>query len=103
MTSVSSTDEVFEAIQRVKSGASAFATNFFPAEARLQTWIQHNELSSAQAKSENVAFFFRKDRDFFHLYFCAPSREALSSACQAHPAIREQRLAADILSQQAAS
>jgi hypothetical protein len=103
MSPVRSTAEVFEAIQRVKSGATAFSTNFFPVEARLQSWIEHNELFSAQAASENVAFFFRKDRAFFHLYFCAPSPTALSAACQSVTAIRGEGLSADVLSQQAAT
>src|SRR5881394_1898638 len=102
MTLVSSTAEVFEAIQRAKAGASAFTTNFFPVEARVQTWIEHQELFCGGAGKKNVAFFFRKDRDFLHLYFCSPSPAALSAALQSSPELNRECLGADIVAKEGA-
>jgi len=68
MTVVRTAGEVFEAIQKVKAGAAAFCTNFFPVQSKLENWIAHRELSLRS--SEGVTFFLRKDRDFAHLYFC---------------------------------
>lgn len=103
MRAVNSTAEVFEAIQSVKSAASAFSTNFFPVQQRLEAWIEHQELFLARSETENVVFFFRKDRDFFHLYFCAPSATALASSVQSLPEGRQERLSADVVGQQAAA
>ncbi len=44
MNPVTTVGEVLDAIQRAKAGASAFCTNFFPAQAKLQGWIDHGEL-----------------------------------------------------------
>ena len=69
MTPVSSAALVLEAIDRVKSSAPAFCTNFFPVEKKLKAWIEHGELF-ADVRS-GTTFFFRKDRDLWHLYFSA--------------------------------
>ena len=69
MTAVRSASEVLEAIQKVKAGSAGFCTNFFPVQAKVESWVAHHELT-IQA-FEGVTFFLRKDRDFAHLYFCA--------------------------------
>jgi hypothetical protein len=75
MNPVKNVTEVFAAVQQVKAGAAAFCTNFFPVERKLQGWIDHGELL-VELRDE-AAFFLRKDRDFWHLYFCAASTAAL--------------------------
>src|SRR5215813_7719968 len=72
---VQAVGDVFGAIQSAKANASAFCTNFFPVEAKLQSWIAHKELWFERC--ENTAFFLRKDRDFWRLYFCASDSAAL--------------------------
>lgn len=69
MQPVDTVNQVFTAIQQVKSNAAAFCTNFFPVPQKLQSWIDHGELF-CEHHSE-VTFFFRKDRDFWRIYFCA--------------------------------
>ena len=71
MTPVKTVSEVFETIQQIKAGATAFTTNFFPVQAKLQSWIDHDELF-AEIRN-GLALFFRKDRDFWHLYFSSAS------------------------------
>lgn len=68
-------NDVLEAVQRARRNAPDFCTNFFPAEPLLRLWIQQGDL---RARSEaGCAFFLRRDRDFFHLYFAAPEPGAL--------------------------
>ena len=44
MSPVTASSQVFDAIQKAKTGASAFCTNFFPVQAKLEGWINHGEL-----------------------------------------------------------
>ena len=75
MNPIQNPGQIFDAVQKAKAGATDFCTNFFPVESKLQGWIDHGELS---AELHNGAvFFFRKDRDFLHLYFCAANPAAL--------------------------
>jgi hypothetical protein len=75
MTPVRTAAEVLEAIQNVKAGATAFCTNFFPVQSKLENWVVHQELDFRSF--DGVTFFLRKDRDFAHLYFCAANSGAL--------------------------
>jgi hypothetical protein len=75
MMPITTVSQVYEGIQRAKAAASAFCTNFFPVEARLKAWIEHADLSS-EARPGSV-FFFRRDQDFWHLYFCSSNLAAL--------------------------
>ncbi len=95
MGPISTLAEVFDAIQKVKAGASAFCTNFFPVQGRLQGWINHGELfCDLRAQS---AFFLRKDRDFWHLYFCAPDWATLQREISALPGLRAERMSVDLV------
>jgi GNAT superfamily N-acetyltransferase len=69
MSPLRTAGEALEAIQKVKAGATAFCTNFFPVQSKLESWVAHGELMSETR--DGVTFFLRKDRDFWHLYFCA--------------------------------
>lgn len=99
MTPVRTASEVPEAIQEVKTGATAFCTNFFPVQARLESWVAHAELFS---ETQNGAtFFFRKDRDFAHLYFCAQSPAALGHGLRQLAALRTEKLTTDLVGSEA--
>src|SRR5215467_15064654 len=76
MSPVRTVAEVFDAIQQAKTGAADFRTNFFPVQSKLQSWIDQGELSSN--RRDGATFFFKKDRDFQHFYFCAADPAALS-------------------------
>jgi ribosomal protein S18 acetylase RimI-like enzyme len=93
-------DEVFDAIQKTKATASGFRTNFFPVPAKLQNWIERDELSGEVRWS--AAFFFRKDRDFFRFYFCAGSLEKLAAEISTLFILKNERVAADLIGNEAA-
>lgn len=88
-------DEVFDAIQKTKMAASNFRTNFFPVPAKLQNWIERDELSGEVR--ESTAFFFRKDRDFFRFYFCAGSLEKLAAEISTLSILKTGRVATDLI------
>ena len=98
MTPVHTVSYVLDAIQQAKAGATAFCTNFFPAQPKLQAWIDHRELFSVIR--DRAAFFFRKERDFFHFYFSAASPEILRSSLLAIS--QTERLVADLVGNEAA-
>jgi GNAT superfamily N-acetyltransferase len=99
MSPVQSASEVLGAIQKVKAGATAFVTNFFPVQAKLENWVAHEELFSETGNS--VAFFLRKDRDFLHLYFCAQSPAALGVELQQLSALATEKLSTDLVGPEA--
>lgn len=99
MSPVQTVGQVFDSIQHVKAGATAFCTNFFPVQAKVQTWIEHNELFSEMG--ERAAFFVRTDRDFGHLYFCAADTSSLQSGLVALNGLDKRRLTTDVVGQEA--
>ena len=99
MSPVRSAGEVLEAIQKVKAGATAFRTNFFPVQSKLESWVAHDELTTETR--DNVTFFLRKDRDFAHLYFCAASPSAFGGEIGQLSVIRTHKLAIDIVGPEA--
>jgi len=99
MTSVQTVAQVFDAIQQAKTGASDFTTNFFPVEKRLQDWIAKGELACEQ--TSGAAFFFRKDRDFQHLYYCASDASALQAGISALTVPKSEKVALDVVGKEA--
>jgi hypothetical protein len=78
MHCVDSLSEISEAISLTKADAREYCSNFFPAPQKLQAWVRHGELFRKQM--DGAALFLRKDRDFWHLYFCAANPSLLSLA-----------------------
>jgi len=99
MSPVRTAAEVLEAIQKVKAGASAFCTNFFPVQAKLENWVTHNELR-AETRDE-VTFLLRKDRDFSHLYFCAANPSAFGRELAQFASSTTEKLATDLVGPEA--
>ena len=99
MAPVTTVSQVFAAIQGAKAGASAFCTNFFPAQGKLQGWVDRAELLGQF--QDRSAFFLRKDRDFWHLYFCAPDVATLRQGIEALPNLKTQRVAVDLVGSEA--
>src|SRR5712672_1845627 len=95
MSPIRTVSQVLEAIQQAKAGATAFCTNFFPAQAKLQAWIDHQELFG-EARGHS-AFFFRRDRDFFHFFFSAASGSVLQQELATLPELKTERLVADVV------
>lgn len=95
MTPIRTVSQVFDAIQQAKAGAADFCTNFFPVQRRVQEWIDHEEL---QGDFRNGAsFYFRRDRDFHHLYFCAASQTALKREVACLSELNSARMVLDLV------
>lgn len=100
MSPIQTPGEVFDAIQKAKAGATAFCTNFFPVETKLQGWIDRGGLF-AELHSGS-AFFFRKDRDFQRFYFCAADVTALGQGMAAVPGLKTERVMTDLVGTESA-
>jgi GNAT superfamily N-acetyltransferase len=99
MSPVRTAVEVLEAIQKVKAGATAFCTNFFPVQSKLESWVARGELT-AEAR-DGVTFFLRKDRDFSHLYFCAANPSAFGRELAQLSSGTAEKLATDLVGPEA--
>ncbi len=100
MSPICTVTEVFDAIQQAKAEASAFCANFFPGQQKLEGWIAHNELFAEFR--DGVVFFFRKDRDFWHLYFCASNMASLRHEIAALPCLKTEMVTVDLVGNKAA-
>jgi hypothetical protein len=100
MTSVATVAQVFDAIQQAKAGAPDFCTNFFPVQKKVQDWIEHDELRGVFRG--DAVFFFRRDRDFWHLYYCAASKTALERGIPTIPEIAAEPLVLDLVGNETA-
>jgi len=85
---------VVDGILRAKS-SPGFCTNFYPVRQKLEAWIARNALAVVQG-SEST-FFFRRDRDFWHLSYCAPDTHALQRDLCALKELTTERVVADVL------
>jgi hypothetical protein len=100
MISFRSAAEVFAAIQPVKTGATDFCTNFFSDAQKLQAGGGRNELLGESRAG--ALFLFRRDQDFFRLFFCAASPAALREGLATLPNLREERLVAEVVGAESA-
>ncbi|HWX22370.1 MAG TPA: hypothetical protein VN578_20915 [Candidatus Binatia bacterium] len=100
MSPVQTVGDVFNAIQQAKAGAPAFCTNFFPVQTKLQGWIDHGEL--LMERRDGAALFLRRDRDFYHLYFCAASPAALWPKLFSVAGVDTERVVVDLVGPQPA-
>ncbi len=98
MKRVETPSYVLEAIERTKTGATGFRTNLFPDSRKLQCWIAQGQL---QAEVHNgCALFFRTDRDFCHMYFCASDGCALARGLEISDTLRSMPVVIDVLQNQ---
>lgn len=77
MQLISSIDEVYTIISNGKKDAALFLTNLFPDPNKIRIWTERKELFVVEGGG--LSFVLRKNDDFFHFYFCAPSSETLAS------------------------
>jgi len=97
---VESVSEVGAAVNRAKQGSLAYCSNFFPVTRNLENWITHRELFLQER--DGVSFFFRKDRDFLHLYFCAASLALLQRAIANSPTLGSEPVVLDLVGKESA-
>jgi hypothetical protein len=95
LQAINEVSHVFDAIQRSKAGAAAFCTNFFPVQAKIQSWIDEKFLF-AEDRGQTV-FFFRRDRDFWHWYYCAPDPASLQRALTESTSLKSEPLVLDLI------
>lgn len=100
MLLIESASEVAQAISRARANAPAYCSNFFPAPRKLQDWITHGELFCEQR--DDWTLLLRKDRDLWHLYFCAASPTSLQQAVTAFPMLRTEPVVLDLVGQEPA-
>jgi GNAT superfamily N-acetyltransferase len=95
MQKVDTISAVFGAMQQIKTGAPAYCTNFFPTPQKLQRWIDQGELFLVS--SPGAAFFFKMDREFWRIYFCAADRDALRRQFMSLNAVKTKPMVIDML------
>jgi Acetyltransferase (GNAT) domain len=100
MDALATVDKVMEAVQSAKSGATDFRTNFFSVPRKLQAWMARDELLGTVC--DGAAFFFRKDHDFWHFYFCAANLTALARELTTLSELTTRRVVADLVGSKAA-
>jgi hypothetical protein len=100
MRIVESASEVGEAVNRARADASGYCSNFFHSTLKLQGWISHGELFCDQI--DGAALFLRRDRDFWHLYFCAANPMSLQQAVIALPMLGIEPVVLDLVGQEPA-
>ena len=100
MSPIGTVTQVFDAIQGARAGASAFCTNFFPTPGKLRGWIDHGELQGEVR--DRSAFFLRKDRDLWHMYFCVADVATLQREIGLLPGLKTEPVALDLVGSEAA-
>ena len=69
MDAINNIENIFEMIAELRQRSKDCITNFYPNDEKLNYWIKKEIFFSEYLA--NTIFFIRKDRDFFHLYFCS--------------------------------
>jgi ribosomal protein S18 acetylase RimI-like enzyme len=100
MSPIQTSAQIFDAVQKVKVRATAFCTNFFPVESKLQSGIDRSEWFVELYNG--ATFFFRKDRNFWHFYFCAADAAALQREMAASPALKTEPFVTDLIGKETA-
>jgi ribosomal protein S18 acetylase RimI-like enzyme len=100
MSPIQTAGQIFDAVQKAKVGATAFCTNFFPVESKLKSGIDRGEWFFEP--HDGATFFFRKDRDFRHFYFCAADVAALQREMAASAGLKTEPVVTDLVGKQAA-
>ncbi len=100
MCPVESIREVTEAVNQARTNAAEYCSNFFPAMPKLQGWISHGELFCD--RREGVTFLWRKDRGFWHLYFCAANPAVLHQTMVAPPRLGTEPIVLDLVGKEPA-
>jgi len=89
MKACNNRDDVYEFIAGIKTSSECYLTNFYPNDAKLDHWTEKGVFYSRNL--EHTVFFFRRDRDFYHLSFCSTNgdtlRTSLREVCESSPDI----------------
>ncbi len=68
-------EDVYALIQEVKQRSTQYVTNYFIDQEKLSVWLAGGLFY--YLAGEHGVLFFRKDRDFYHLYYSAVSLQGL--------------------------
>jgi len=99
MTRVRTAGEVLEAIQKVKSGATAFCTNFFPSKPSSKNG-SHMESFSAKCKTARPSFCAKTVTSLIYI-FALKNPAALEREFQQLPLMATEKLATDLVGAEA--
>jgi ribosomal protein S18 acetylase RimI-like enzyme len=94
MISVQDSQTVLRRIEAMRAVSPAPVMNLFYNKDILENWIRKGLLFYEEIG--RVAFFFKKDADFYHLYFVCPTAEELGGGLDAL-ATRPEILTADVV------
>ena len=95
MTPVQTTQAVYDAIAQVKAEANGFCTNFYPTPIKLEGWIARKELWMVRRKA--TVFFLRREREFWHLHFCAPDAATLGRGLANLRELQTEKMVSDVI------
>lgn len=91
-------DEVGSAFADAKRGPFSGCTNLYAAPEKLREWIVRSELFGERLGPATL--FFRRDRDFWHLYFCAPDEESVATSLASSEVVKWEPVVLDIVGQE---
>jgi len=94
MNPITSCDLVLKEINSVKSASRNFVTNYYLNKDSLEFWLRRKCFFFD--KIGETSFFYRKDQDFFHLFYISPAYEELGRSLGVL-AGRDEILVADIV------
>jgi len=92
---VTSTKQVLELIQEVKTGAASYCTNFYSSPQKIVNWVEHGELFAG--RYGNAVLLLRKNAGFSHLYFGATSPDALAQGIHSWPQRNQEAIVVDLI------
>jgi GNAT superfamily N-acetyltransferase len=95
MNLVNSRENAYEITAGIKKSSKDYITNFYPNDEKLNYWIESKVFYSKNVG--NTVFFFRKDRDFYHLSFCAKNFESLYQSIKEISSIRTEIFVVDLV------
>lgn len=95
MVRIETPKTVYEAASQVKADARAFGSNFYPSPPKLEEWIRRGRLWMEHAGE--TLFIFRRECDFWRLFYCAASPEALERDASALCELRREKIVSDII------
>src|SRR5689334_22546926 len=98
MRPVTCTKELIEAVNRAKTSASDYRTNLFADPQKIKEWIAHGDICYEPGIGSTL--FFRSDRDFYHLYFCASTPADLQRVLCSSVVLAELPIVVDLIGQQ---
>ncbi|MFZ4520731.1 MAG: GNAT family N-acetyltransferase [Bacteroidales bacterium] len=78
MNKINTFNEIQLLVKSLRDLRKGFLTNYYPDQSKVELWIAHDLLYCMEF--DEAIFLFRKDKHFYHLYYCSTSATNLSDA-----------------------